>query len=70
MNELKLTDNFYMIDLALDRPSWMKIIIEGPTPCARAAYGIVAVGKEIFVCGGLGDEGALADLWKFNIGNL
>jgi hypothetical protein len=70
MNELILSSDFFMIDLAADEPAWVKLEPTGKKPCARAAYGICTIGKDIIVCGGLGDDGAMSDLWKFNIGKM
>ncbi|CAG7663292.1 unnamed protein product [Allacma fusca] len=68
MHEFAIFDDLYSIDLKDFRektPTWLKIQTE-VYPRGRAAQGIVKDGRDIYIFGGLGDDGTMGDLWKFN----
>ncbi|CAG7723407.1 unnamed protein product [Allacma fusca] len=72
MHEFAIFDDLYSIDLKDFRektPTWLKIHTE-VHPGGRAAQGIVKDGGDIYIFGGLGDDGTLGDLWKFNTESL
>jgi len=70
MQHMNLFDSLHMIDLSESEPTWIPVRPEGAKPCARAAHGIIGVDNEFYIYGGLGDDGALSDLWKFNTESL
>lgn len=65
MEDMKLFNDFYTIDLAQTGPKWNKIRTGGPQPSPRAAFGITVIEHDIFVFGGVGEHGPLCDLWKY-----
>ena len=70
MHEFTIYDDLYSIDLnnfETTPPAWLRISSE-IHPKGRAAQAIVRDGSDIYIFGGLGQEGALGDLWKFNTG--
>ena len=70
MHEFCIYDDLYSIEMSDFRtktPSWVKISSE-VHPGGRAAHGLAVHGTDLYIFGGLGDEGALGDLWKFNTG--
>jgi len=64
-----LYDDFFVIDVGLPEPKWNKIHTTGPKPPPRAAHGMTAIRNEIFLFGGVGENGSLCDLWKYHTGN-
>lgn len=49
--------------------TWAAIKCE-QRPSKRAAHGAVLHNRHIYICGGLGDSGALMDVWKFCVDTM
>jgi N-acetylneuraminic acid mutarotase len=72
MHEFAIFDDLHSIDLQDFRektPAWFKIQTE-VHPGGRAAQGIAKDGTDIYIFGGLGEDGTLGDLWKFDTDKL
>ena len=62
----ELFDDLYM--LCTDG-TWTAVECE-ERPSKRAAHGAVLHNRYIYIYGGLGDSGALMDVWRFSVGKL
>jgi len=49
---------------------WTQLTIDGDVPSARGSLDAVISGDTLYLFGGIGDQGVLADLWQLNIGTL
>lgn len=60
-------DDLFCLDLVSGAASrWHQLQASGP--CARAAHGGAILKDRLFIFGGLGKDGALDDMWSFDIG--
>ena len=50
--------------------TWAQVTIEGEGPSARGSLDAVISGDNLYLFGGIGDQGVLADLWQLNIETL
>lgn len=49
-----------------ENASWCEIEVSGPAPAPRSYHRMVAVGPRLYVFGGCGQQGRLADLWELD----
>jgi hypothetical protein len=50
--------------------AWTQLTIDGDAPSARGSLDAVISGDNLYLFGGISDQGALADLWQLNIETL
>ena len=50
--------------------SWSQPDVSGSPPCARHGHVSVAVGKDIYIHGGMAGTSIFDDVYKFNTGRL
>jgi Galactose oxidase, central domain len=50
--------------------AWTQLNIDGDAPSARSSLDAVISGDNLYLFGGISDQGALADLWQLNIETL
>jgi galactose oxidase-like protein/Kelch motif protein len=50
--------------------TWTQVTIEGVGPSPRSSLDAVISGDDLFLYGGISDQGVFADLWQLSIGTL
>ena len=58
------TADLWMLDLGGDAPGWVELSPVDVAPAPRASHDAALLGGDIYLFGGFGPEGALADFWR------
>lgn len=56
--------DLWMLDLGGDAPGWVEVSPADVVPAPRASHDAALLDGDVYLFGGFGDEGALADFWR------